>query len=186
MKRLSMLGFFFVLLAGSVAAQKAPTPQIELHRLVWVEAGYPSCDTCLAEPQTAVAYYTRRFEKREFQWFALAKLRNLGPRAIKSMDLDFVFTSIATKEEFLRYRLHSDRQIKPGAEKDISRRIRDAKFEGGNYNPTQPGQAILSRATLAWPVNAPIVNRGRVRPTDLLSLEIVRVEYADGSVWQKP
>jgi hypothetical protein len=186
MKRLSLLGFFLMVLAGSVTAQKVQPPKLELHRLIWVEAGYPTCDTCLAGPQTAVAYYTRRFEEREFKWFALAKLRNQGPKTIKSMDLEFVFTNIASKEEVLRYRLHSDRQIEPGAEKDISRRIRDAKVEAGNYSPAQPIQAILSRAALAWPVNAPIVNTGRVRPADLLSLEIVRVEYADGSVWQKP
>src|SRR5947209_2918486 len=108
MKRLSKPGFFFVVLAGSAAAEPARPPQIELHRLIWVGAGYPSCDTCLAEPQTSVAYYTRRFEKREFQWFALAKLRNLGPKAIKSIDLDFVFTNLVTKEEFLRYHMHSD------------------------------------------------------------------------------
>jgi hypothetical protein len=186
MKRLSLLGFVLVLLLGSVTAQKLQPPQLELHRLVWLEAGYPSCDTCLAEPQTAVAYYTRRFEKRKFKWFALAKLRNKGPKAIKSIDLDFVFTDIATKEEFLRYHMHSDRQIKPGAEKDFSQRVLDANIEGSNYSPTQPGQAILWRAHLAWPINAPIVNKGRVRPNDLLNLEIVRVEYADGSVWQKP
>lgn len=186
MKRLSLLGFFFVLLAGSVAAQKVQPPQLELHRLIWIEAGYPSCDKCSGDTQTSAAYYARKFEKRKFKNFALAKLRNNGARAINSMDLDFVFTDIATKQEFLRYRMHSDRQIKPGAEKDISQRVRDANFEASNYSPTQPGQAILSRTTLAWPVNAPIVNKGRVRPTDLLSLEIVRVEYADGSVWQKP
>jgi hypothetical protein len=186
MKRLSRLGFFLLVLAGSVTAQQVQPPKLELHRVAWLEAAYPSCDTCLAEPQTVVAYYTRRFEKREFKWIALAKLRNLGPQTIKSMDLDFVFTVIATKEEFLRYHLHSDRQIKPGAEKDLTRRIRDAQVEAGNYSPTQPAQAILSRANLAWPVNAPIVNWGQARPTDLLSLEIVRVEYADGSVWQKP
>jgi hypothetical protein len=186
MKRLTLLGFVFVVLAGSAIAQKVQPPQLELHRLVWLEAAYPSCDKCSGDTQTSAAYYTRSFEKRKFKWFALAKLRNKGPKAINSMDLDFVFTDIATKEEFLRYHMHSDRQIKPGAEKDFSQRVRDANFEGSHYSPTQPGQATLSRAHLAWPINAPIVNTGRARPSDLLGLEIVRVEYADGSVWQKP
>ncbi len=186
MNRLILLLSIFIMQVGSVAAQKIQPPQLELHKILWVEAGYPSCEICPIEPQSAAAYYSRKFESREFKYFGLAKLRNTGSKTIKSMDLDFVFTDIATKQEFLRYRMHSDRQIKPGAEKDVSERVRDATFAGNNYSPIQPSQAILSRAVLAWPVNAPIVDNGGRRPTDLLSLEVVRVVYSDGSVWQKP
>jgi len=188
MKRLSLLVFCLSLLAVEANAQNSTRPslqpRLECRNYMWVEVG-PSdpCDLCLT--QTVIDYHERRWERRKIKYMALAKLLNQGSKAIKSIDLDFVFSDIASRKEFLRYRIHSDREIRPGQEKDIRHFVRDVKVEGGNFTPAQPDQNMLSRALEAIPPNLPVEYKGRFKnSTALVTLSIARVEYVDGTVWQ--
>jgi hypothetical protein len=114
------------------------------------------------------ANWDYRWRNRPVKYVALAELRNRGQRAVKSVDVEFVFTDRATGSEFLRYRVHSDRRIGPGKRVEIRRLVRDAKKESG-YTPALPDDATLSRTENAGP-----------------RLELARVEYEDGSVWSRP
>ena len=171
MKGLAKLAFCLALLAGSAPlraeSQQATAPEIEIVRTYWAVAGLPGqpCTDCPGLPKAAFDY---RWRSRPVKYVAMAELRNRSKQAIRSVDVDFVFTDPATGVEFLRYRVHSDRRIGPGQRVKVGRSVRDAKKESG-YRPALPDAATLSRTDNTTP-----------------RLEFARVEYADGSVWSRP
>ena len=170
MKRLAKFAFCLALLAGSVPpraeAQQAPAPEIEIVRTYWAVAGPPG-DPCTDCPPLSKTADDSRWRNRPVKYIATAELRNRGRQAVKSLEVDFVFTDPATGAELLRYRARSDRRIGPGKRVEIRRFVRDAKKEGG-YTPALPDDATLARTDNTAP-----------------RLELARVEYADGSVWSR-
>ena len=170
MRALAKLTFCLALLAGSVPlraeAGQAPPPSIEVVRQYWAEAGLPEqpCTDCPDLPKAAFDY---RWRSRPVKYVAFAHLRNRGRQAVRSIDLDFVFTD-AAGVEFLRYRVRSERRIGVGKRVEIRHYIRDAKKESG-YTPALPDDATLRRAD-----------------NTAERLEVARVEYEDGSVWTRP
>ena len=171
MKALVQFTFCLALLAGSAPlraeSQQATAPAIEIVRTYWAVAGPPT-DPCKDCPPLTEAAYQSRWRNRPVKYVAVAELRNRGAKAIRSVEVDFVFTDPATGAEFLRYRVHSDRRIGPGKRVKFRRSVRDAKKESG-YTPALPDDATLTRTDNATP-----------------RLEFARVEYADGSVWSRP
>jgi hypothetical protein len=171
MRVLAAFAFSLALLAGSapVRAQslQATAPAIEVVRTYWAVAGPPTdpCPECSNGLQANSDY---RWRNRPVKYVAIAELRNRGRQAIKSVDVDFVFTDPATGVEFLRYRVRSDRRIGPGKRVEFRRSVRDAKKEKA-YTPTLPDDATLERT-------------GNTSPR----LEFARVEYEDGTVWSRP
>jgi hypothetical protein len=172
MKSLGALMFCLALLVITAQAQTSASqtgqPNLELGRYMWAELGYPGgpCTDCAGLPQATLDY---RWNSRPDKYIALVELRNRGSKAIKSIDLDFVFVDAVTNQEFLRYRVHSDRQIGPGQKREVRQVVRDVEREADNYIPARPGKEILSRAT-----------------SSQVKLAVTRIEYVDGSVWQEP
>ena len=170
MKTLATFAFCLALLAGSAPLRAEPrqaaAPEIEVVRAYWAVAGPPG-DPCTDCPPLSGAVYDSRWRNRPVKYFATAELRNRGAKAIKSLEVDFVFTDPATGVEFLRYRVHSDRRVGRGKRVEFRRPVRDAKKEGG-YTPALPDDATLARTNNTSP-----------------RLEFARVEYEDGSVWSR-
>lgn len=171
MRVFATFAFCLALLAGSAPlraeSRQAAAPEIEVVRTYWTVAGPPTdpCPECSSGLQ---ANWDYRWRNRPVKYVAAAELRNRGKQAIKSVDVDFVFTDPATGAEFLRYRVHSDRRIGPGKRAEFRRLVRDVKKEKA-YTPALPDDATLKRTDNTSP-----------------RLEVARVEYADGSVWSRP
>jgi hypothetical protein len=92
-----------------------------------------------------------------------ASFRNTGGRPTKTIDWDYVFTDAATGEEVGRHQFTSDEKIGPGK---------------------QGGVTVYIAAPPARTVSVDALNS---KERDAISgrVEVVRVLYADGTVWER-
>lgn len=90
-------------------------------------------------------------------------LQNNDARSIKAIDWDYVFFDVSTERELGRRQFTSEEKIGPGKTKEL-------KF----FIPTPPTKTISLNA----------LNR-REREGLSEAIVIVRVEYVDGSLWQR-
>ena len=92
------------------------------------------------------------------------KLRNNGARTIKSIDWDYIFIDPATRAEVSHHQFTSDETIKPGKTKEV----------GVLYlvPPVRTVSAKMLGGKKALPFEEQVV--------------LVRIQYSDGSVWQRP
>jgi hypothetical protein len=90
-------------------------------------------------------------------------LQNNDARSIKAIDWDYVFFDVSTERELGRRQFTSEEKIGPGKTKEL-------KF----FIPTPPTKTIS-------------INALNTQEREGLSeaIVIVRVEYADGSLWQR-
>lgn len=92
------------------------------------------------------------------------EIQNSGTKAVKVVDWDYVFLDANTQEELGRKQFTSLEKINPGKTKEL-------KF----FIATPPTQSVS--------INSLDKNE---RANLSESVVIVRVEYADGSIWQHP
>ena len=90
-------------------------------------------------------------------------IRNTGAKAIKSLDWDHVFFDAETKAETGRHQFTGDEKIAPGKQKEF------------RVFASLPPSSTISVHKL----------QKRERETLGETVVIVRVEYADGSVWRR-
>jgi len=90
--------------------------------------------------------------------------KNNGTKIIKSLDWDYVFFDTETKAETARHEFTGDEKISPGKQKEFT-----------VFTPAPPSRTIS-------------VQKLDKRERDTLgeAIVIVRIVYADGSVWQRP
>ena len=93
-----------------------------------------------------------------------ATVKNSGSKAIKSIDWDYVFFERGTENEIGRQQFTSDEKIGPGHTKELVVTIRKP--------PTQT-------------ISLTDLNKNERGTLDGLVV-IVRVDYADGTIWQRP
>ncbi len=91
-------------------------------------------------------------------------VENTGARTIKLIDWDYVFSDPETKSEIARHQFTSEEKIRPGKNKELD-------------------VLILSAPTKT--VSAAVLRRKEQSPFDEQVI-LVRIEYTDGSVWQRP
>lgn len=91
-------------------------------------------------------------------------VKNLSDKAIKSIDWDYVFFDRATESEIGRREFTSEEKISPGKSKELVVTI------------TRPPTQTVSVTSLNTKERDALTER----------IVIVRVDYADGSVWQLP
>jgi hypothetical protein len=91
-------------------------------------------------------------------------LRNDGAKPIRSIDWDYVFCEKGSAREVGRRQFTSDEKIAPGKSKELT---------------------VVAREPPAQTVSVQSLNE---KERDALDgrVEIVRIEYADGSVWKRP
>ena len=93
-----------------------------------------------------------------------ASLRNNGTRAVKEVDWDYVFFDAATSQEVGRHQFTSEGRLDPGKKKDFGFLI------------TAPPSKTISVHSLNDGERRGLTGR----------VVLVRVLYADGSVWRRP
>ena len=106
------------------------------------------------------------------RWEASVELKNVGPKPVKSISLELVFNDAVTKRDFLRYRLSSNKRIAPGKVVTLRKRVNEP--QKGSYRVARPNKNNAIPITEAIPVTSAATRR----------VEVKRVEYADGTVWQ--
>lgn len=92
------------------------------------------------------------------------KLRNNGAKTIKSIDWDYVFIDPTNQSEVARHQFASDETVKPGKSKEVS---------------------VLYLIPPIKTVSAKLLGGKKTLPYEQ-RVELVRIQYSDGSVWQKP
>jgi hypothetical protein len=93
-----------------------------------------------------------------------ASLRNASSKAIEEIDWDYVFNDSATGEELNRHQFTSSKTIAPGKSKELSFML--------SVPPTKR-------------ISVYALNK-RERSGVADQIVVVRVKYADGTVWQLP
>lgn len=93
-----------------------------------------------------------------------AKVTNNDAKAIRAIEWDYVFYDPATEKEVGRHPLKNDVKLQPGKSAEISRRI------------ASPPTDVVDVEKTGKKIKEQYAER----------VEIQRVVYADGSVWQRP
>jgi hypothetical protein len=118
------------------------------------------------------------------EWVYLS-IKNTGAKPIKAIVWDFAFMRLEAGRLALRYEVNSQVEIKPGAKKTLKQ-------------PLPPGATrcqVVNINAAATPNDKAktfesVCGRGFNDPSQLKEKQepatIKRVEYADGSVWQRP
>lgn len=93
-----------------------------------------------------------------------ATVKNLGNKAIKMIDWDYIFLEKATETEIGRQQFTSEEKIGPGKTKELVVTI------------TKPPTQTISLTALNQNERGSLDGR----------VILVRIEYADGTIWQRP
>lgn len=118
-----------------------------------------------AKTDTAIVEAANQNSKPpRYYFFYRASMRNAGTKAITEIDWDYVFFDEATGDEFDRRQFTSVQNIAPGKQKELTFSL-----------PTPPVRRISVHA---------LDKKERFGIGE--KVVIVRVKYADGSVWQMP
>ena len=91
-------------------------------------------------------------------------VKNSGNKAIKSVDWDYIFLDRSTQTEIGRQQFTSDEKISPGKTKDLIVTI------------SKPPTKTISLTAL---------NKNETESLDGQVI-LVRIDYADGTSWQRP
>ena len=136
-------------------------PDVSVLGFEWKYAGYDRAET-VKENESSVsddpstAIKVARGTVYVFKYTAKATLKNTGTKAIKAVSWDYVFTDEKEHKELKRYRLQSKQQILPGETQTLTAPVA--------LNPKDKTSHIT---------------------TGKQSVQITKLEYADGSVWKK-
>jgi hypothetical protein len=129
--------------------------------------GSPEVDRIKRESKADSANLEQRRRESHPQRYGFmykVSIKNTGAKAVKALDWDHVFFNPETKTETGRHQFTSDEKIAPGKQKEFT-----------VFAPFPPAQTIS-----VYELNK------RERATIGETVIIVRVLYADGSVWQRP
>ncbi len=166
MKAALTLGLLLAALAAVSAAlpprvQDAPAAEVAVLSFEWKYAGYDRAETVKSNESSLTdgpetLYRIARGTVYVFKYTAKATFKNTGTKAVKSVSWDYVFTDEKEGKELKRHKLQSKWQILPGETQTVS-----VVF---GLDPKE---------------KAPYIKTGKQ------SVEITKVEYADGSAWKK-
>jgi hypothetical protein len=128
--------------------------------------GSPEVDRIRRESKadSAILEQRRRKSPPRYGFMYKVKVQNAGTKAIKTLDWDHVFFDPDTKVETGRHQFTSDEKIAPGKQKEFT-----------VFASMPPSQTIS-----VYDLN----KQDRVAVGEVIV--IMRILYADGSVWQRP
>ncbi len=107
------------------------------------------------------------------EWVNLS-VRNASDKAIKAMVWDFAFPRYENNALLLRFEVTSKAEIKPGGKKTLKQKL----------PPDAKKCQLISAETISMEL---VCGKGFNDPTQIKQevVTIKRIEYADGSVWQR-
>jgi hypothetical protein len=116
-----------------------------------------------ARADQAIIASQHRSRPARYAFLYKASFRNLAARPTRTIDWDYVFTDPATGDEVGRHQFTSDEKIGPGK---------------------QGGVTVYIAAPPARTISLDALN-ARERDSVAGRVEVVRVLYADGTVWER-
>ena len=157
---LVLLAALAAVCAARAFDRDALPPDVAVLGFEWKYAGYDRAETVKdnegnASDDPSTTYKVTRGTLYVFKYTAKATLKNNGAKAIKAVSWDYVFTDEKERRELKRYRLQSKRQILPGETQTLT--------VGVGLDPKDKTRHIT---------------------TGKQSVEITKLEYADGTVWK--
>ena len=160
------LTLFLLAALAAVCAARAfdegkSAPDVSVLSFEWKYAGYDRAETVRDNESSttddpSTTYKVTRGTLYVFKYTAKATVKNAGAKAIKAVSWDYVFTDEKERKELKRYRLQSKQPILPGETQTLT--------AGVGLDPKDKTRHIA---------------------TGKQSVEITKLEYADGSVWKK-
>ena len=128
--------------------------------------GSPEVDRIKRESKADSAILEQRRQKPPPRYGFLYKVtvKNAGTRAIKSLDWDHVFFDPQTRVEIGRHQFTSDEKIAPGKQREFT---------------------VFASVPPARTISVYDLNK-QERAAVAEAIVIVRILYADGSVWRRP
>lgn len=156
-----LLAGLMVISAGPLPEKDATAPDLSIISFDWKYAGYQRMETLKENesgPTTdgSTSYKVSRKTTYVFKYTAKATLKNTGSKTIKNVSWDYVFTDARDGKELKRYSFQSKQQMLPG---DTQTLLRDIGLD-----PKENTRHIS------------IGKQG---------VEIIKIEYTDGSVWRQ-
>jgi hypothetical protein len=156
-----MLLGLMVLSATHTPADERPAPDVSVISIDWKYSGYDRSETVKEKgskntTESSIGYRIARRPLYVFKYTAKATLRNAGLKTIKSLSWDYVFVDGKDQKELKRHKLQSKVQILPGETQTLAKEVGLDPKESTVY-----------------------INTGKQQ------VEIVRIEYTDGSVWRR-
>lgn len=136
-------------------------PDVTVLSFEWKYAGYDRAETVKDNENStsddpSTTYKVTRGTLYVFKYTARATLRNTGTKAIKAVSWDYVFTDEKERKELKRYKFQSKQQILPGETQTLNVSL--------GLDPKDKTRHIAAGKQ---------------------SVEITKLEYADGSVWKQ-
>ena len=128
--------------------------------------GSAEVDKIKREARADAANIAAKHQQKPSRYVFIYKttVKNLSDKAIKSIDWDYVFLDRETETELGRREFTSEEKISPGKAKELTVTI------------TKPPTQTISLTALNTGERASLVER----------VVVVRIDYADGSFWQRP
>ncbi|HKP73623.1 MAG TPA: hypothetical protein VJT82_11835 [Pyrinomonadaceae bacterium] len=117
-----------------------------------------------AKADSAILERRREQSPPRYGFMYKVTIKNTGAKAIKTLDWDHVFFDPDTKTETGRHQFTGDGKVSPGKQKEF---------------------AVFIAAPPSRTISVHKLNKNE-RDTVGEQIVIMRVEYADGSVWQRP
>ena len=117
-----------------------------------------------ARADSAIIEQGRRKSPPRYGFMYKLSVRNTGTKAIKSLDWDHIFFDPDMKAETGRHQFTGDEKIGPGKQKEFN---------------------VFISAPPSHTISVDKLNKGE-RETVGERVVIMRIQYADGSVWQRP
>jgi hypothetical protein len=158
---LTLLAAFAMVCAARAFDERSLPPDVSVLSFEWKYAGYDRAET-VKENESSVSddpstsIKVARGTVYVFKYTAKATVKNAGTKAVKSVSWDYVFTDEKERKELKRYRLQSKQQILPGETQTLTATV--------GLDPKDKTSHIT---------------------TGKQSVQITKLEYADGSVWKK-
>jgi hypothetical protein len=109
-------------------------------------------------------------------------IKNTGAKAIKTIEWDFAFPRYVNSQMVLRYDVSTKVEIKPGAKKSLKQPLplgaSRCKIVNVDAENSEEEKAKINESICGPGINDPSHLKQE-------TVTIKRIEYADGSVWQK-
>jgi hypothetical protein len=156
-----LLAGLTVVSAGPLPEKDAAAPDLSIISFDWKYAGYQRVET-LKENESgptsdgSTSYKVSRKTVYVFKYTAKVTLKNTGSKTIKAVSWDYVFTDTKEQKELKRYSLQSKQQILPNETQTLMRDV--------GLDPKENTRHIS---------------------TGKQGIEIIKIEYTDGSVWRR-
>jgi hypothetical protein len=140
--------------AAQEAGEKQSPPGVEVLGFEWKYDGYQPVEI-VRSGKSGTATSVKRTTAYVFKYTSRVTVKNMGARAIKSVEWEYFFDDPEGGKELKRFRFQSKQQIAPDAT-----------------------VALAKDALIPPDENTRYITTGKQR------VRLVRVEFADGTVWR--